>query len=738
MRKQDSGGVTGDQVTVQVMRGGREIREIERPLRIVNGQRAVVFKGRFWKLRPGNRIAVDEAPLAEKDNGQAKPPTVPKITGQRSKGNAIVSTHTGTNVRTPPVAVPVGLRSEVPIMVPDTWDRKQLDVIEAPQDARLLVDAGPGTGKTAVACRRVAWLIDECGVSPSNVWLVSFTRTAVREILNRIRHYLRNAGDASSVKIATIDSHAWAIHSGFDASASLNGSYEENIQSVVKLVRENEGVFEYLEGVEHLIVDEAQDIVGVRADLLMALARRLSGSCGITVFADEAQAIYGFADEDGDSSEPGGHLPERLREHGELGFRETALSTIYRTDQERLLRLFTEVRAEVLARDGDGNGERLENVKDMVRALADREEALVEALDRQNHEALQGTFVLFRRRIDALTAAAFWDTAPHRLRMSGMPTLIEPWLGALLWDRTERRLKQTEFERLWGERVEGRGLAAPTVQRAWELLVKAAGESRTAVSMELLRSRVGRRAPPSDFVRPDFGLGGPVFGTIHGCKGREAESVLLMLPESRSDGANDDEEARVVFVGATRAKLELRVGSGFRFLKLPKAKGLRRACALKTNRGRAAAQVEFGRDGDVTIDGTAGRTLFRTPADVEEAQQWLAGHVDRIVPATARAMPDLNWRYRVVPEGGPPLTYLSAHVGSDLFEVGKSVRKALEGDRPLRPNGGPDHLKIFGACTLVLAPDDPQKDLLHEPWASSGFVLAPALQGFDMVYFKPY
>jgi hypothetical protein len=34
-------GVTGRQVTVKVMRGGREIREIERPLRVVNGSTVV-------------------------------------------------------------------------------------------------------------------------------------------------------------------------------------------------------------------------------------------------------------------------------------------------------------------------------------------------------------------------------------------------------------------------------------------------------------------------------------------------------------------------------------------------------------------------------------------------------------------------------------------------------------------------------------------------------------------------
>ena len=66
---------------------------------------------------------------------------------------------------------------------------------------------------------------------------------------------------------------------------------------------------EYLESVEHLVVDEAQDIVGIRAELLVVeIIRKLSSSCGVTVFADEAQAIYGFADDGevqaGEAGEP--------------------------------------------------------------------------------------------------------------------------------------------------------------------------------------------------------------------------------------------------------------------------------------------------------------------------------------------------------------------------------------------------------------------------------------------------
>lgn len=747
--EEEAVSTTGRQITVTVVRDGRVVKQIKRPLRVVDGQRAVVFKGRFWELRPGNRIAVDEAPRAEKGNGQAKPLTVPKITGALGRGvRGVGEGKYGTRDAKPvrgvqdaaakPVYTVNVAAGEPVAVVPEKWDSQQLAVIEARRNARQLVDAGPGTGKTAVACRRVAWLIDECDVTPSNVWLVSFTRTAVKEIRNRIRHYLKDPADVWSVKVATIDSHAWAIHSGFDAHASLTGSYEENIEQVTKLIRENDGVFEYLAEVEHLVVDEAQDIVGPRASLVLELIRKLDKECGVTVFADEAQAIYGFADDDGGSTRAEGHLPERLRAHPEMGFRETALSAIYRTDRKHLRKLFTEVRARVLAKSRNGDPDRLERVTEMVRGLADDEKATIEALDAQNHEALRSTFVLFRRRIDVLNAACFWGTFPHRIRMSGLPTLVEPWLGSMLWDRTEKKLKKAEFEKLWTERIEGRGLTALTVQRAWELLVKTAGESLTLVSTQTLRAKLGRTAPPSDFVRADFGLGGPVFGTIHGCKGREADSVLLMLPASIRQDSDADEEARVVFVGATRAKAELRVGRGFKFIKSRRLDGSNRAYALQTKSGKPRAQVEFGHDGDLSAEGVAGRAFFRGADEVGAAHQWLLTHADRIEQFKAHAVPDLDWRYRVEPENGPPLAFLSERVNSDLFEIGKDVKKALGWNGRLRPAYGPDHLKTFGAFTFVLHPDDPCRDRLHEPWATSGFVLAPVVQGFDMIYFRTY
>jgi len=58
--REQEGGVTGGQVTVKVMRGGREIREIERPLHVLDGRKAVVFRRKLWEVKRGNRIVIDE------------------------------------------------------------------------------------------------------------------------------------------------------------------------------------------------------------------------------------------------------------------------------------------------------------------------------------------------------------------------------------------------------------------------------------------------------------------------------------------------------------------------------------------------------------------------------------------------------------------------------------------------------------------------------------------------------
>lgn len=62
----------------------------------------------------------------------------------------------------------------------------QYAAVTSPPDRPELVLAGAGSGKTRTLTYRVAWLISECGLRPSEILLLTFTNKAARQMLSRI------------------------------------------------------------------------------------------------------------------------------------------------------------------------------------------------------------------------------------------------------------------------------------------------------------------------------------------------------------------------------------------------------------------------------------------------------------------------------------------------------------------------------------------------------------------------
>lgn len=621
------------------------------------------------------------------------------------------------------------------------WELDQIEVILEDPTSWQLVIAGPGTGKSAVACQRVAFLVDE-GIPPSRILLVSFTRTAVAELRDRIVSYAIDRDLARGARISTIDSHAWSLRVGFDDEPIPRSSgdefYDLNIERVVELFRSKQpDLIDFMQGLEHLIIDEAQDVVGLRADLVIEMLQSLAKGCGVTILADPAQAIYGFTTDE-ENSTSAVSLLERLESDSPRKLTVRELEKIHRIHDKGLVDVFQKTREQVDQADNPSG--HVDRVLTIIRETcgtnlgATSYENVAKFLEPLQNDSV---LVLFRRRADVLFASSFCSQAGlrHRLRMSGAPIVIKPWLGWLLGECDQAILGIDDFERLWDQRT----VLAPAVfegesrDESWALLHRVAAAHRPeSIDLIQLRRVLSRSRPPVEVCFPDLGNAGPILGTIHASKGREADTVLLIMPGTYRGykGQNNSEiifeEGRVYYVGATRARKAL-IAAG----NSPPIVNYLDTRRIYRRVSDTRIQLEIGRDGDVD------RITHLNWVNAKNVQQMLASYAGKSVSIQINSSPERGYNafltlWYETEEGikrDIEIGQMSESFRSDLGRVWTIV----DDNQRLRPAPVIYHVYLVAVTTVALS--DSECQAVSPPFNKSGFALAPVIKGFPLVQF---
>ncbi|MET7490821.1 UvrD-helicase domain-containing protein [Streptomyces sp900116325] len=443
---------------------------------------------------------------------------------------------------------------------------EQQVVVDQPWDTRLLVTAGAGAGKTHTLVRRLDALMrnEEEALEAREILVLSFSRAAVRELRERIALHAR---EARRVRVQTFDSWAYALLRSEQPDGEWSRlRFDERVREATEAILR--GAVEDSEpgAPAHVVIDEVQDLVGDRRDMVETLLDRFQSTCGFTVVGDGAQAIFGFqvSDEDARAAETNyffdwlrGSYPDDLVElHLSSNFRA-------RTDEARIaLPLGASLQRLSSGTAGsDAAGEDIHRkLTDLLR-MCPSFGTLDEAFTLDSLRDFRGTCAILcrdNRQTLVLSETLFAHGVGHRLQRDLQDRPVPAWVASVLRDTGSTTLTEERFQSLLEESP-----VAPVGDRAriWRSLRGTARAPRGHLDVSAMRRSVTQGRFPDDLAAVE--PGDLVVSTVHRAKGLEFDRVIVVEPASTAElrkqhtHIDPAAEARALYVAMTRPRDDL-------------------------------------------------------------------------------------------------------------------------------------------------------------------------------------
>lgn len=540
------------------------------------------------------------------------------------------------------------------------------EIIKKDIYSKVLVNSGPGSGKTYTLMKRIEYLLGSGLTSPENILVLCFSRTAVAEIKERIENAITDGilqEDARLLEPRTFDSYATLALTAYNIDVE-GKDYDERIQLFIDTIRENPDAFDEA---EYLMVDEIQDLVGIRAQLVQELLNNIK--CGFMLLGDSCQAIYDYQVKDEpdaiDSKKFYAWLYDRFGDMEKYEINKNVRQV------KELKELTGKLRNSILC---DTAEEQISKIKELVSGFNDigyghelEEDILpqdkkIAFLCRNNGEALRISGDLRKRSIS------------HSLQKRSTNRYLKPWISIVFSDYLDATVDYKTFAKLLTERLKIKDL--DDINKKWTVLHEVAGtEPGSVLRIDNLVNKLY--------------LGSKFWGeleicerdritvsTIHRAKGREYDEVFMLKTSLDTTYSELADEAKVYYVALTRPKERIRT---FKFKRDGWQRKINNERWIQTlkmpGRKPFITRVEVGLDSDVNRKSFINMNIFGSETETLQNQRYLQEKVSK--GDEVRLIFDYSKKY-----------YLIEHneriVGAMTSDFNRSLRRCLDKVRQTR------------------------------------------------------
>jgi superfamily I DNA/RNA helicase len=482
----------------------------------------------------------------------------------------------------------------------------QWEAIKHPFDRNLLVNAGPGSGKTSVLIARIAYLIRFQHIRPEEILVLAFNRAVVFEIRAKVKEIFGKLGYGAYVRrldVATF--HGYATRN-LGRLANETDDWNKDRSTLLRRFADkldNDPVFRSsISGrIRCLLVDEFQDVNDDIYRIIRALSRQSDRAASVMVIGDDDQDILGWNRSNGESSDfyfrkfiKDYSLPENDILDLKVNFRSG--SQIVSHTQDVLSRFFNKhgkddrrikqlsLRSATWAEAGSivtidysakSFVDAIQEVKKSLQEILSSPYQSVAILCRTNNEVAQAYHGLLKACPELIVQNSV-SYPVARLRHIGL------WLDLVKNDliiQGDQPLTDNIFERVWSvyqtndiPEIHNPRDEDLSPRQLWNLCLTEAAYPYLSHLIEFVENL------DSDDVirllgRDNLNIHPPVVSTIHKVKGLEFDHVFILpslssfqIPLNNLDRAFDlaAEEARLQYVAMTRAKKSIVYFSGGR------------------------------------------------------------------------------------------------------------------------------------------------------------------------------